>query len=570
MRKIVDKSMLGQAWFAPEFNPRKELVDSVLETRGITDKEKFLSPSVRDFMPDPSTMRDMDKAAKILTDAVLSNKKIAIFGDYDVDGITSVAIMVKYLRALGTEPLWYLPSREGDGYGLNEKAIGELAQKGAQVLVSVDCGISATPEVLYAKELGLDIVITDHHGVDGEIPNADAVVNPKRPDDTSGLSYLAGVGVAFMLLVAVNRNLKNNSTHKFELPNLLDYLDLVALGTICDMMPLIDLNRAFAATGIKVLGQRNNLGLRVLTDSAGIKKVSAYTISFALGPRLNAAGRMGAATPALDLLLTDNILVAQDLAKKLNELNSKRMDVQNAIMLDAIELANKCTDKCSLWISGEAWHNGVMGIVAGRLKDKYNMPVCVATKCGDTIDGSGRSISGVDLGKIIHEALGLGILLKGGGHAAAAGFTLARDKEADFCAFLEKSVSAQLGDTVRTQEVIADVEMDASGANLALAKEIGKMAPFGQNNPEPYLVLNGATLAYANTMKGGQHLRASVRTSAGTSLEVVGFNLAGTKVGEFMLDETNTGTKIKLLGRLTENEFNGRVTAQFMLEDIAV
>lgn len=582
MKKLVEKSMLGQAWVLPTYSDDgllgvDNLVDKILINRGIDDAEKFLNPSIKEYMPNPSVLNDMDNAARIIADAVVCGEKIAIYGDYDVDGITSTAVFVKYMREINADVIWHLPTREGEGYGLNVNAVQEIADAGAKVLVTVDCGISGNKEVDFAKQVGMRVVVTDHHSPDAVLPNADAVVNPKRADDTSGLEYLAGVGVAFLTVVALNRELKSRNlpaemARKIESLNLMNFMDLVALGTICDTMPLVGLNRAFVATGLKVLGLRQNLGLRVLMDIAAIKRPSVYAAGFAIGPRLNAAGRLDSAAPALELLLTDNPLVAHSLAEKLHHMNQERIDIQNAIMLRATEMAEQCcaNGNCSLFLCGENWHGGVMGIIAGRLKDKYNLPSCVATKSDGVINGSGRSIPGVDLGKIIHDALAAGVVSEGGGHAAAAGFSLSAENEEAFCKFLENAVREQLNGQVPEREVIVDAEMDAGGATMRLVNKLNALEPFGQGNPEPTLVLHGAMLRNATIMGNGSHLRGTIATSAGTNVSFVGFNLVGTPVGDFLLDDGNINAKIKMLGKLKENEYNGRVSAQFVLEDIAV
>lgn len=576
--------MLGRAWVSAYteqdevFVAPEDLIGKILHCRGIdgdAERARFLNPSIKEYMPDPSILRDMDVAAAIIAEHITAGDKIAIYGDYDVDGVTSTAVFVKYLRTLGCDVMWHLPTREGEGYGLNVAAVEDIAAQGAKLLITVDCGISGATEVARARALGMRVVVTDHHSPDSELPDADAVVNPKRADDTSGMSYLAGVGVAFLTLVAVNRELKSRNAEqlrdKIADINLINYLDFVALGTICDTMPLIGLNRAFVATGLKVMGLRQNLGLRVLMDVAGIKKPSVYAAGFALGPRLNAAGRLDSASPALELLLTDNTLIAYDLAGKLHRMNQERIDIQNAIMLRANEMAAaSAPDRCSLFVCGDNWHGGVMGIIAGRLKDKYNLPACVATKADGVINGSGRSVAGVDLGRIIHEALAAGIAKEGGGHAAAAGFTLDADKEEAFREFLERAARAQLNGYPPAREVMVDAELDAGGANMRLVKQMCALEPFGQGNPEPMLVLRSGRLKSAVVMGGGAHLRGSIATGAGTTLAFVGFNLVGTPVGDFLLDDANANTTITLLGRLKENEYNGRVSAQFFLEDIAV
>ncbi len=584
MRKIVENSMLGKAWVVSDnnnlnidVNDTENLVKNILKSRGIEDETeilRFLHPSIKEYMPDPFVLKDMDVATRLIADAVCGHKKIAVYGDYDVDGITSTAIFVKYLRKIGVDVSWYLPTREGEGYGLNIAAIEQIAQNGVDLMITVDCGISGVSEVERAKQLGLTVVVTDHHSPDNVLPNADAIVNPKREDDESGLFFLAGVGVAFLTLVALNRELKNRGFFDESVSqiNLLNYMDFVALGTICDTMPLIELNRAFVSTGLKVLGLRQNLGLRTLMDLAGIKEPSVYAVGFALGPRLNAAGRLDSAAPALELLLTDNPLIANDLANKLHRMNQERIDIQNAIMVDATDIAERCcrNGKCSLFVCGDDWHGGVMGIIAGRLKDKYNLPTCVATRSEGVINGSGRSTADIDLGRIIHGALAQGILKEGGGHAAAAGFTLDVEHEQEFCDFLEKSVNEQLNGARPKPEIVVDAQIDASGARMKLIESLSDLAPFGQCNPEPTFVLCGCVLKFASVMGSGAHLRGIVRTSNGTQLSFVGFNLVGTPVGDFLLDETNSNTKIMMLGKLKENNYNGRVSVQLSLEDIAL
>jgi single-stranded-DNA-specific exonuclease len=589
VRKIVEKSMLGKAWVmtaGPDGAVEQikvlddDLIEQILARRGITnrdDAEAFLNPSIKECMPDPNVLLDMDKAARIIADHLAENTRIAIYGDYDVDGITSTAIFVKYLRELGADVVWHLPTREGEGYGLNCDAVAAIATGGAKLIITVDCGISGVREIEQAKKMGLQVVVTDHHSPDSILPDADAIVNPKREGDSSNLSYLAGVGVAFLALVAINREMRRRARTdaergKIENINLLNYMDLVALGTICDTMPLIGLNRAFAATGLKVLGLHQNPGLRILMEIAGIKKPSVYAAGFAIGPRLNAAGRLDSAAPALELLLTDNILIARDLANRLHQMNQERIDIQNSIMLRATCIAEELckSGKCSLFVCGDNWHGGVMGIIAGRLKDKFNLLSCVATRSDGIINGSGRSIPGVDLGKIVHDALAAGIISEGGGHAAAAGFTLAAENEGAFCEFLEQAVRDQLSGEIPMQKILVDAEIDAGAADMKLVEKLASLEPFGQGNPEPTLVLSGAVLRYATAIGGGAHLRGTVGTSRGTQLAFVGFNLGGTKISDFLLDDANTNTKITMLGKLKENEYNGRVSAQFVLEDMIV
>lgn len=567
MKIICKRSMSGKTWIIDDNANGSDIVDSILTKRNLADAESrriFLNPSLREQMPDPFVLRGMDAASKIIADAVRAKKKIAIFGDYDVDGITSAAILIKFFRQVGADVIWHLPDRESEGYGLNESAIRDFAGQGAEALLTVDCGIGAVTEVALAKELGMSVVVTDHHEPAETLPNADAVVNPKQPGDASGLDSLAGVGVAFMFLIAVNRELGH------PVADMIQFLDLVAIGTICDTMPLIGLNRAIVSSGLRVLEKRQNVGLRVLIEKSGARKVDVYTVGFILGPRLNAAGRMTDANLSLDLILTDNFMVADDLAEKLNQQNIKRQSIQNAILIDADNEARRQKDAGAycLFISGADWHGGVMGIVAGRLKEKYNLPCCVATSSAGIINGSGRSIDGVDLGRIIHMAIDQGIITAGGGHAAAAGFELSAENEKQFAEFLNEQVSTLLNGVHPTPAINVDIEMDAGGANIDLAASLSKMAPFGIGNAEPVMALTGGMWTFGRTMgNGGMHLSGNLKTSAG-NLAVVGFNMSDSEIGRFLLDETNFNSIIRVVGKLKENDFSGGI--QLFLEDVAV
>ena len=335
MKRIVEESLLGRAWVVNEGSEDKNIIEKILAGRGILDSadvQLFLNPSIKNQMPDPFVLKDMQRAVEIAADVITLGQKIAVFGDYDVDGITSTAIMVKYLTKAGAQVIWHLPARESEGYGLNIETIEKFHTDGAKLMISVDCGISGIEEVARAKELGMQVIVTDHHSPDFELPKADAIVNPKRNDDDSGLDYLAGVGVAFMFVVALNRELKSRGKAPEDL-NLLDYLDMVALGTICDTMPLTGLNRAFVSTGLKVLSRRQNLGLSTLMDVARASFINVYIVGFVLGPRLNAAGRLKSAAPALELLLTDNPGTARFLAEELDTQNKERKDIESGIML---------------------------------------------------------------------------------------------------------------------------------------------------------------------------------------------------------------------------------------------
>ena len=568
MKVICNKSLSGKVWNLAG-DATGDVLDSILRGRGIVsddDKEKYLNPTLRDTMLDPFVMMGMENAAKIAADAVRAKKKIAIFGDYDVDGITSVAIFAKYFKQIDADVMWHLPDRESEGYGLKKTAIKNFRDAGAELLITVDCGVTAHGEVEYAKSLGMSVIVTDHHEPGPKIPVADAVINPKQDGCASGLCYLAGVGVAFMFLIALNRQLGRPVT------DMMQFLDLVAIGTVCDTMPLVGLNRAITASGIKVLEKRESIGLSVLMEAANVKAIDVYAMGFVLGPRLNAAGRMRDATLALDLVLSDNEIMARELAEKLNDMNSHRQNVQNAIMLDADDIARKQFDAgaYALFIAGDNWHGGVLGIISGRLKEKYNRPTAVLTREGGVLSGSGRSVSSVDLGHIVQTALENGILTAGGGHAAAAGFELSAENEMKFMGFLNNSIKEQLGGNYPTAKIDIDVEMDAGGATLEFAESLAKMAPFGMGNPEPVLALTGGLWTHSRRMgQGGEHLSGTLRTSRG-NLAVVGWGMADTDIGTFLLDSANYGKKINIAGKIKKNSWNGTESVQIFLEDIAL
>ncbi|MDR0803475.1 MAG: single-stranded-DNA-specific exonuclease RecJ [Rickettsiales bacterium] len=567
---LVARSVLGKSWIAAPVSENPDLIKNILAARGIVGQDaaaRFLNPKISESMPDPFVLRDMQRGIVIAGDAIIAGKKIGVFGDYDVDGITSAAILVRFLRMIGADPAWHLPDRDTEGYGLNNAAITEFAAAGVGLMITVDCGISGHAEIEFAKTLGIETIVTDHHP-DDSIPDALAVIDPKRPDDESGLGYLAGVGVAFMFVVALKREL---AARGYQMPeiNMMDFVDLVALGTICDMMPLVGLNRAFVKTGLQTMRQTKNLGLQSLMTVSDVKVPSVYAAGFILGPRLNAAGRLDSANPALELLLCDNPMAAMDFANLLNATNARRIDKTNGILLHATEIAEKIKDRNHIFICQDDWPKGFMGIIAGRIKDKFNLPTLVATRLGDEINGSGRSIPQIDLGAIIRGALAAGILSEGGGHSVAAGFSLRGDRMEDFQRFLSDQVELQLAGAEIISEINVDLEIDSAGATRDLVNKMSALAPFGQANPEPVLVLNNAFIGYCRAV-GTNHVSGVFRNSVGGNLSFIGFNLADSPIGRFLLDDSNTGRRVILCGKLKENDYNGRKDIQFVLEDMAV
>ncbi|MDR2685921.1 MAG: single-stranded-DNA-specific exonuclease RecJ [Rickettsiales bacterium] len=586
MKKIVDKSLTGKSWFVSDVNPEQvsaiqkensvsEIVASLMVARGIEKPAEFLNPSLHNQLPDPNVVLGMNDAVRIASDSVLAGDKIAVFGDYDVDGITAAAVMVKYLLALGLDDkvVWRLPHRDHEGYGLSKDAVDEFHKLNANLIITVDCGISAMQAAAHAKSLGLKLIITDHHNQGSpELPVADAIINPKRIGDESGLGMLAGVGVVFMFLIALNRNLRERgffNDAKPE-PDLKEFLDLVAIGTICDTMPLIGLNRAIVSTGLKVANLWNRTGLRILGDVAGCKHLDVYGAGFMLGPRLNASGRLGTADDSMKLLLTDNEIEARELAEKLDGLNRQRKDIESGILQLSCEMVDaEGGDANCIFVCGENWHGGVMGIIAGRLKEKYYRPACIATIQPDGVaKGSGRSVPEVDLGGIIEEARAKGLLIEGGGHAAAAGFSLRVENIPAFKKHLEDSVAKIMKGREFAPLLKADLMIDASAANLDMARSLSVLSPFGQDNPEPGFILSGAVIDWVEPVGTG-HLRLGFTTAVGR-LAGIGFGMLKTAAGEFFMNDANRGRKIVLFARVKENIYNGNSSVQLMVEDAYV
>ena len=457
----VERSAGGRRWRSREGDARlgltlaqrhglPEVVGRIMAARGIglEDAAVWLDPTLKALLPDPSQLKDMDRAADRIADAVRSGETIAIFGDYDVDGATSTALLLRFLRSVEGLVATYIPDRMTEGYGPNAPALLSLRQRGAAVAVTVDCGITAFEPLETAAEAGLDVVVVDHHVAEPRLPRAHSVVNPNRLDDDSGHGQMAAVGVTFLLAVAVNRALRDAGWYAGRPePDLRQWLDLVALGTVCDVVPLTGVNRAFVAQGLKVMAQRGNPGIAALADIARMGEApEAWHAGFLLGPRVNAGGRVGEAGLGAALLSASDYATALPIAQRLDAWNSERKEIEAACLEEAIALVEASDLHDGLvYAASEGWHPGVIGIVAGRLKERYNRPACVVALADGSGRGSGRSVSGVDLGSAVIAARQQGLLVNGGGHAMAAGFTVSADRQADFRAFLAERIMAQTG-----------------------------------------------------------------------------------------------------------------------------
>jgi single-stranded-DNA-specific exonuclease len=535
----------------------------------------FLDPTIRKLLPDPFTVTQMEAAAKRIADAAVRGEKVAIFGDYDVDGATSAALLAWHLRHCGLDPLIHIPDRLFEGYGPNTEAVRALASKGATLLVTVDCGTTSLEPLTEARQLGMSVVVIDHHQCGEALPEVDALVNPNRLDDLSGLGYLAAVGLTLVTLVAVNRELRTRSfwTSEMPEPDLMGMLHHVALGTVADVAPLIGLNRAFVAKGLIAMRRRDHVGHTALMDVSRLNgPPEAWHLGFMLGPRINAGGRIGRADLGVRLLLEGDVSEAARIAAELDRLNSERRVIEQAAeaQAEAEALASLgLEDKGSVIVTAsEGWHPGVVGLVAARLKEKFERPAfAIALEPGSIGTGSGRSIGGVDLGKAVRQAVTDGVLMKGGGHAMAAGVTLRKEKLAEFRAFLESALAHDVAQSRHVNELFVDGALTARGATAELVATLNRAGPFGSGNPEPVLALPSHQLVFADEV-GQAHLRLRFKSGDGAIVNGVAFRSVGQKLGNALV--AHRGQQLHVAGSLVVDRYQGTERVQLRVLDIAV
>ena len=554
-----------------------EMLARIIAGRGIDigAVDDFLDPTIRKLLPDPLTVTEMEAAARRIADAAAHGEKVAIFGDYDVDGATSAALLTWHLRHCGLDPLIHIPDRIFEGYGPNVEAVRGLANRGATLLVTVDCGTTSIEPLAEAKRLGMDVVVIDHHQCGEELPVVDALVNPNRPDDLSGLGYLAAVGLVFVTLVAVNRELRarNFWSDVRPEPNLLDALHYVALGTVADVAALTGLNRAFVAKGLIALRRRDHVGHTALMDVARLSgPPEAWHLGFMLGPRINAGGRIGQADLGVRLLLEGDISEAARIAAELDRLNTERRVIEQMAeaQAEAEALASLGLDDKGAVIvtASEGWHPGVVGLVASRLKEKFSRPAfAIALEPGGIGTGSGRSIPGVDLGKVVREAVHEGILLKGGGHAMAAGVTLKKERLAEFRAFVESALAATVADARHANELFIDGAVSARAVTTDFVATMNRAGPFGAGNPEPLIALPSHQLVFADEV-GQAHLRLRFKSGDGAFVNGIAFRSIGQKLGNALIE--NRGQMLHVAGSLTVDRWQGSERVQMRVTDVAV
>jgi len=553
-----------------------DVLSRVLAGRGVLaeDAEHYLEPSIRNDMPDPSVLTGMGDAVERITRAITKGEQVALFGDYDVDGATSTALMALFLRTCGLDPFIHIPDRIFEGYGPNIAAITSLRERGASLLVTLDCGTTSHEVLGQARALGLDVVVIDHHQADETLPEVTALVNPNRRDDLSGLGYLAACGVTFMVLVALNRALREQGFWAKGEPDLMAYLDIVALGTVADVVPLKGLNRAFVTRGLIVMKRRERAGLRALMDVARLSgPPSPYHLGFLLGPRINAGGRIGDAALGTRLLTLDDDAEAMAIAAQLDRLNQERQVVEQDSLVEAeaeaVAALGPNDDGADVLVcAADNWHPGVVGLLASRLKERFKRPAFAIAFDGEIGTGSGRSVQGVDLGAAIREAVAEGLVLKGGGHAMAAGVTLRREALGAFRAFLEEKLARAVSKAREGDHLLIDAAVTAGGLRLDLLHELSRAGPFGSGNPEPVFALPSHKLIHAEQFGQGGHVRLRLRSGEGANLEAVAFRVAEQPLGRAIFQAR--GQAVHFAGQASIDHWQGREKVSFRLIDMAL
>jgi len=577
-------SVSGKNWIPKKFNSEEiiffktnffldEIVAKLLSIRKIKNEEIkfFLDPSIKDILPNPYILKDMDRAIERTEKSIINRQKIGIFGDYDVDGATSTAILGKYFKLLNIPFEIYIPDRKKEGFGPNENAFLEFINLGVKLIFTVDCGTLSFTPMDFAKKNKIDVIILDHHQSEIKLPAAHSIVNPNRFDDRSELNYLCAAGVCFMFLVALNKRLRDQNwflNNGIKEPNLMNILDLVSLGTVCDVVPLIGINRAFVRQGLKVIQKNNNLGLKTLIEVCNIQKtISAHELGFALGPRINAGGRVGKSTHGANLLLDPNSKSAFKLAVELNSYNEERKILENELLNNVLNIDFKNNNDPVIILHGENWHEGIIGIIAARIKDKFNKPTIIISVNNSIGKGSGRSIHGFDLGSVIIAAVQDGLLSKGGGHKMAAGFTIDMNKIVEFKEFVFRKFKSINMNLEEGKNYYYDVEIAPSAVNIEFFEKINLLAPFGSGNLEPRFIIKDLKLVNSKIV-AEKHIKIVLIGSDSTAIKAISFNSVETQLGFHLLRKNIK--PLDIAGKLSLNEWRGQRNVEFIIDDISV
>ena len=577
-------SLSGKNWISKEFNSEDidffkvnyfldEIVAKLLSIRKIKKEEVqfFLKPSIKNILPNPYILKDMDLAIERAEKAIKNKEKIGIFGDYDVDGATSTAILGKYFESLNIPFEIYIPDRKKEGFGPNETGFSKLISLGVNLIFTVDCGTLSYGPVNFAKKKNIDVIILDHHQSETKLPSAHAIVNPNRFDDRSELNYLCAAGVSFMFLVALNKRLREQNwflNSKIKEPDLMDVLDLVSLGTVCDVVPLVDLNRAMVHQGLKILKRKKNLGLKTLIEVSNIENnITPYHLGYILGPRINAGGRVGKSTHGANLLLNENPKNSFKLANELNMYNKERQILETQLLEKILNTDYENSMDPVIVLYGENWHEGIIGIIASRVKEKFKKPTIIISVNKGVGKGSGRSIQGFDLGSTIIGAVQNGLLDKGGGHKMAAGFTIDMSKIKEFKEFVFRRFNSININLEEKMNYYFDAEIAPSALNIEFFEKIHSLAPFGSGNPEPRFIINDVKLVNSKIV-GEKHIKTVFVGSDSTILKAISFNAVETEIGYCLLKKNIK--PLNIAGKLSLNEWHGQRNVEFIIDDISV
>ncbi len=578
------QSVSGKTWVLKKYNEDEisylkdnffldEITSKLLSIRNIKKEDilNFLNPSIKNFLPNPEILIDMKKSSLRLITSIQKKEKIGILGDYDVDGASATALLGRYLSEIKLPYEIYIPDRQKDGFGPSKKSFEDFLNKGIKLVFTVDCGSMSFEAIDYAKKKGIDVIVLDHHQTEINLPDAYSIVNPNRFDDQSDLNYLCAAGVTFLFLISLNKHLRSIKwflNNDFTEPNLIEYLDLVSLGTVCDVVPLIGLNRAIVKQGLKVLKSKKNLGLKTLFDICKIENTpNIYHIGYIVGPRINAGGRVGKSSHGANLLLNSNPREVFKIANELESFNDERKKLEENVLKDASAKADKLKKDPILIITGRNWHEGVIGIVASRLKDKFNKPVIVISIDKDIGKASARSIVGFDIGSIIIAATQKKILVKGGGHKMAGGFTINMSKFDELKEFLIRKFKNTNGDLTTDKPLYLDSVISSSAMNHEFYKKINSLAPYGSGNPEPKFIIENLKTMNSKIIKD-KHIKSILVDKSGSSIKTIAFNAVDKEISAYLLRKTKI--LFNIAGKLSLNEWKGQSNVEFIIDDISV
>ena len=577
-------SISGKNWILKEYNPDDlvffkenfsldEITSKLLSIKKIKKEEinSFLNPSIKSFLPNPNDLIDMVKTTSRSVKIIREKEKIGIFGDYDVDGATSTALLGNYFSELNLDYEVYIPDRKKEGYGPSIKSFEQLINKNVKVIFTVDCGTLSFDAIKYAKEKKVDVIVLDHHQSEIKLPSAFSVVNPNRIDDKSNLQYLCAAGVAFMFLVSLNRELRSLDWFKknnIKEPNLINYLDLVSLGTICDVVPLIGLNRAIVKQGLKIIKSKKNLGLKTLIDICKIEtSPSTYHIGYMIGPRINAGGRVGKCSHGANLLLNKNPKDSFKLANELDQYNKERQMLEKDLLQKILNETKDYSNDPVLVLSGFNWHEGVIGIVAARLKEKFNKPVIIISMTGDIGKASARSVIGFDIGSVIISATQENILLKGGGHKMAGGFSIKKQNIERFKDFIFKKYLKNTNSLSIKKPLLLDSIIAPSAVNIEFYNKVALLSPFGSGNPEPKFIIEDLKTINGKIV-ADRHIKSVLIGKDGSTIKSIAFNALENGLGAYLVKKNNKSFNIA--GKLSLNEWRGQSNVEFIIDDISV